>query len=128
MTSSARASSSAADATPADDATAPPAPAITPAAAATNHSKPCRHRQITHPAWRVAAVDRTSLRGQPSQHFRILTIKSYTKANGTVVDLSADPKNNTFFDTDVVSVTFQLKVISQDTNAVWASDVAYLFG
>ncbi len=62
MTSSARASSSSADASPADDATAPPAPARTPAAAATNHSKHCRHRQITHPARRVAAVGRASLR------------------------------------------------------------------
>jgi hypothetical protein len=44
------------------------------------------------------------------------------------VDLSTDPKNNAFFDTDVVSVTFELKVISVDTNAVWAGGVAYLFG
>ena len=42
--------------------------------------------------------------------------------------MSTDPKNNAFFDTDVVSVTFELKVISVDTNAVWASGVAYLFG
>jgi hypothetical protein len=62
MTSSARASSSSADVSPADDATAPPAPARTPAAAATNHSKHCRHRQIAYPARRVAAVGRVSLR------------------------------------------------------------------
>jgi hypothetical protein len=77
----------------------------------------------------VTTIDTTHSPGTPSGSTTInAQIKSYTKANGTVVDLSADPKNNTFFDTDVVSVTFQLKVISEDTNAVWASGVAYLFG
>ena len=47
---------------------------------------------------------------------------------GTVVDLSADPKNNSFLDSDVVSVTFELKVTSVDADKVWASGVAYLFG
>jgi hypothetical protein len=77
----------------------------------------------------VTTIQTTHKPGAPSASTTIgAQIKSYTKADGTVVDLSADPKNNAFFDTGVVSVTFQLKVISVDTNAVWASGVAYLFG
>jgi hypothetical protein len=52
-------------------------------------------------------------------------IKSYTKANGTVVDLSTDPKNNAFSESDVVSVTFILQVINAE---VWSSAIVYLFG
>ncbi len=77
----------------------------------------------------ISTIETTHAPGTPSGSTTInAQIKSYTKADGTVVDLSTDPKNNAFFDTDVVSVTFQLKVISVDTNAVWASGVAYLFG
>jgi hypothetical protein len=77
----------------------------------------------------ITTIETTHTPGTPSGSTTInAQIKSYTKANGAVVDLSADPKNNAFFDTDVVSVTFELKVISEDTNAVWASGVAYLFG
>ncbi len=77
----------------------------------------------------ISTVNTTHHPGTPSGNTTInAQIKSYTKQNGTVVDLSSDPKNNVFFDTDVISVTFQLKVISVDTNAVWASGVAYLFG
>jgi len=61
MTSSARASSSSADAPPANGIRAPSAPARTPAAAVTNHSKHCRHPQIMHPARRVAAVGHARL-------------------------------------------------------------------
>jgi hypothetical protein len=77
----------------------------------------------------ITTIDTIHTPGTPSGSTTInAQIKSYTKQNGTVVDLSNDPKNNVFFDTDVVSVTFQLKVISMDTNAVWASGAAYLFG
>jgi hypothetical protein len=77
----------------------------------------------------ITTIETTHAPGTPSGSTTInAQIKSYTKANGTVVDLSTDPKNNAFFDTDVVSVTFGLKVISVDTNAVWAGGVAYLFG
>jgi hypothetical protein len=77
----------------------------------------------------ITTIETTHSPGTPSGNTTInAQIKSYAKADGNVVDLSTDPKNNTFFDTDVVSVTFELKVISVDTNAVWASGVAYLFG
>jgi hypothetical protein len=77
----------------------------------------------------ITTIETTHSPGTPSGNTTInAQIKSYTKADGNVVDLSTDPKNNTFFDTGVVSVTFELKVISVDTNAVWASGVAYLFG
>ena len=65
MTSSARASSSSADAPPANGVRAPSAPAKTPAIAVTNHSKHCRHRQIMHPARRVAAVGNARPRNHP---------------------------------------------------------------
>ena len=77
----------------------------------------------------ITTIQTTHAPGTPSASTTInAQIKSYQKADGIVVDLSTDPKNNSFFDTNVVSVTFQLKVISVDTNAVWASGVAYLFG
>jgi hypothetical protein len=77
----------------------------------------------------ITTIATTHTPGTPSGNTTInAQIKSYTKANGNVVDLSTDPKNNVFFDTNVVSVTFELKVISVDTNTVWASGVAYLFG
>ena len=77
----------------------------------------------------ITTIETTHAQGKPSGSSIInAQIKSYTKADGTVVDLSTDPKNNAFFDTDVVSVVFQLKVISVDATAVWASGVAYLFG
>jgi hypothetical protein len=62
-------------------------------------------------------------------------IQSYTKADGTVVDLSSDPKNCTCDDTDVVSITFMLTVEGGiNANGVliptdaWASMMVYLFG
>jgi hypothetical protein len=87
-----------------------------------------RTRKALHPR-KTETPKVPGVAGTPSGNTTInAQIKSYRKQNGTVVDLSSDPKNNVFFDTDVVSVTFQLKVISVDTNAVWASGVAYLFG
>ena len=59
MTSSARASRSSADGAP-----APSAPARTPTAAVTDHSKHRHHRQITHPARRVATADHAGLRSR----------------------------------------------------------------
>ena len=74
MTSSARASSSSADAPPADDVPAPSASARIPAAAVTDHSKHRRHRQIHAP--RPACRNRRPCRTPqpPSQDLRRLTI------------------------------------------------------
>jgi hypothetical protein len=56
-------------------------------------------------------------------------IQSYTKGDGTVVDLSADPKNNAVFDNNVVSVTFRLQATTAGGHAkVWSSGIVFLFG
>jgi hypothetical protein len=55
-------------------------------------------------------------------------IRSYTKADGTVVDLSTNAANNMFTDSEVVSVTFQLNVNTQNLTQVFANGVVFLYG
>ena len=72
---------------------------------------------ISHINWFTATA--------PSGWNANVQIKNYIKADGTVVDLSTDPKNNTFSDDDVVSVTFILQVINA---TVWSGLLQALEG
>ena len=85
MTSSARASRSSADAPSAGGVPAPSASARIPAAAVTNHSKHCRHRQITHPARACRSRRPRRTPQPPPQELRRLTTELECAAVATAV-------------------------------------------